>query len=77
LNIGALLYDPAARSRASRRAIVGGLPAYRVCPQAGANCRLFAPGWWCDDRELVVFPDLLRDADDEANGDDEPDDDYG
>ena len=52
------------------------------CPSAGPGCRIFAPGWYCADRDLVVFPELLLDsdhepdADEEPNGDDEPDDDY-
>jgi hypothetical protein len=51
-------------------------PHLDACPLAQAGCRLFAPGWWCDDRQMIVFPNLVRDCDDEANGDDEPDNDY-
>ena len=40
---------------------------------ARPDCRLFAPGWYCEDRDLIVFPGLLLDADCEPNGDDEPD----
>lgn len=43
------------------------------CPMAQPTCRIFAPGWYCDDRDLIVFPELLRDADYEPGGDDEPD----
>jgi hypothetical protein len=46
------------------------------CPLARAGCLIFAPGWYCEDRDLVVLPTLLLDADHEPNGDDEPDDDY-
>ena len=46
------------------------------CELARRDCRIFAPGWWCEDRGLAVFPELLLDADFEPNGDDEPDDDY-
>jgi hypothetical protein len=42
-------------------------PHIADCPHAGAGCLLFAPGWWCDDREMVVFPDLIRDADEEPD----------
>jgi hypothetical protein len=35
------------------------------CPGAQPSCLVFAPGWWCADRELIVFPDLVRDCDDE------------
>jgi hypothetical protein len=44
------------------------------CPAAGPGCRIFAPGWYCEERDLIVLPELLRDADDEPNGDDELDD---
>ena len=43
------------------------------CPSAQPNCRIFAPGWYCEDRDLVVLPALLLDSDCEPNGDDEPD----
>jgi hypothetical protein len=52
------------------------------CPSASPACRIFAPGWYCDERDLAVFPELLLDADFEPDpdleptGDDEPDDDY-
>jgi hypothetical protein len=26
---------------------------------------VFAPGWWCEDCARCVFPDLVRDCDDE------------
>jgi hypothetical protein len=45
------------------------------CPMAQPACRIFAPGWYCEHRDLVVFPELLLDADFEPNGDDEPDSD--
>jgi hypothetical protein len=57
-------------------------PNIARCSSASAGCRVFAPGWYCAERDLVVLPDLLLDADyepgadDEPNGDDEPDDDY-
>lgn len=28
---------------------------------------VFAPGWWCDDCGRHLFPDLVRDADDEPD----------
>ena len=51
------------------------------CPLAQPDCRIFAPGWYCEDRDLVVFPELLLDADfedcdSEPDCDDEPDNDY-
>jgi hypothetical protein len=45
-------------------------PRRDVCPSANPTCLVFAPGWWCDDRQLCVFPELVRDCDDEP-------DDYG
>ena len=57
-------------------------PLRASCLLARADCRIFAPGWYCEDRELVVLPALLLDDDyepdddDESGGDDEPDDDY-
>jgi hypothetical protein len=56
-------------------------PLREACGLARPDCRIFAPGWYCDDRDLVVFPELLLDSDFEddplePNGDDEPDDDY-
>ena len=56
-------------------------PLIGSCELARADCRVFAPGWWCEDREIVVFPELLLDSDFEPeplepNGDDEPDNDY-
>jgi hypothetical protein len=57
-------------------------PERHRCPLARPDCVIFAPGWYCEDRDLVVLPTLLLDPDyepepdDEANGDDEPDDDY-
>ncbi len=80
---------PTLRPLVSRlEAALDGEPPSAPCPLVGgcalgsATCRIFAPGWYCEDRDLVVFPELLRDADDEPdcddepNGDDEPDDDY-
>jgi hypothetical protein len=70
-------------------AALEGLPPSALCPLreacalARADCRIFAPGWYCEDRDLVVFHELLLDSDfepdgdDEPNGDDEPDNDYG
>jgi hypothetical protein len=37
---------------------------------------VFAPGWWCEDCAVCAFLDMLRDCDDEPNGDDEPSGDY-
>jgi hypothetical protein len=37
------------------------------CPHGHQGCVVFAPGWWCDDRDLCVFPDLVRDCDDEPD----------
>ena len=51
-------------------------PLRGSCALARPDCRIFAPGWWCEDRGLAVFPELLLDSDFEPNGDDEPDDDY-
>jgi hypothetical protein len=56
-------------------------PLREACGLARPDCRIFAPGWYCDDRDLVVFPELLLDSDFEddplePNGDDEPDNDY-
>ena len=48
-------------------------PLREACPLAQPTCRIFAPGWYCEDRDLIVLPDLLRDCDDEPDGDDEPD----
>jgi hypothetical protein len=42
--------------------------------KCGCGGLVFAPGWWCDDCTLCVFPTLLLDDDHEPNGDDEPDD---
>ena len=52
-------------------------PLIAVCPAAAAGCRIYAPGWYCEERDLVVLPLLLLEADDEPDSDDEPDDDYG
>ena len=52
------------------------------CPAASPDCRIFAPGWYCEERDIVVLPEMLLDADyepdadAEPNGDDEPDDNY-
>jgi hypothetical protein len=62
-------------------AALEGLPPSMPCPErhscalARPDCVIFAPGWYCEDRDLVVLPSLLLDADDEPGGDDEPDDD--
>ena len=50
-------------------------PLRGECSMAQPACRIFAPGWYCEDRDLIVFPELLLDADYEPNGDDEPDSD--
>jgi hypothetical protein len=44
-------------------------PLSARCPEG--HDLVFAPGWYCDDCQRCVFPDLVRDADDE------PDADYG
>ena len=60
-------------------AALDGEPSSVLCPLRGdcslaqPDCRIFAPGWYCEDRDLIVFPELLLDADHEPNGDDEPD----
>jgi hypothetical protein len=51
-------------------------PERQRCPLGRPDCVIFAPGWYCEDRDLVVLPSLLLDPDDEPNGDDEPDDDF-
>jgi hypothetical protein len=51
-------------------------PLRATCELARPDCRIFAPGWYCEDRDLVVFPELLLDSDYEPDADDEPDDDY-
>ena len=51
-------------------------PLREACVLARADCRIFAPGWYCEDRDLAVLPTLLLDNDYEPDGDDEPDDDY-
>jgi hypothetical protein len=62
-------------------AALEGLPPSSLCPLRGGcplarpDCRIFAPGWYCEDRDLVVLPSLLLDADFEPDAD-EPDDDY-
>src|SRR6202007_2471600 len=76
----------ARQSRALRRGLTAARrwrPArYGACELARPDCRIFAPGWYCEDRDLVVLPTLLLDGDfepdgdDEPNGDDEADDDY-
>ena len=75
-------------TRPRLEAALGAEPSSVRCPLIGScelarqDCLIFAPGWWCEDREIVVFPELLLDSDhepdsdDEPNGDDEPDDDY-
>lgn len=50
-------------------AALGDGPPSTPCP-CGHEL-VFAPGWFCDDCGRCVFPDLIRDADDE------PDDDLG
>jgi hypothetical protein len=44
-------------------------PLARSCTFARASCRVFAPGWYCEDRDLIVFPSLLLDADYEQDAD--------
>lgn len=38
-------------------------PLSALCGQC--NSMVFAPGWWCDDCTVCVFPTLLLDADHE------------
>jgi hypothetical protein len=40
-------------------------PLLAPCP-AGHDL-VFAPGWYCDDCRCCVFPDLVRDSDDEPD----------
>ena len=42
-------------------------PLSAVCPCG--HGLVFAPGWWCDDCGRCIFPDLIRDADDEPDND--------
>jgi hypothetical protein len=42
-------------------------PLSTPCPMAHAL--VFAPGWWCEDCGYCVFPDLVREADDEPDND--------
>jgi hypothetical protein len=44
-------------------------PNLATCPSASPACRVFAPGWWCDDCGCCVFPDLIRGDDDEPDAD--------
>ena len=42
---------------------------------------VFGPGWWCDNCKSCAFPDMILEADYEpepieADGDEEPDDDF-
>ena len=71
--LGSALHGAAARSGARGRAELGALPAARRLRDGAARCRLFAPGWYCEDRDLIALPELLLDADCEPGGDDEPD----
>jgi hypothetical protein len=72
------LYCAVPRLEAALEAIPPSLacPLQDSCPLARPDCVIFAPGWYCEDRNLVVLPSLLLDPDDEPNGDDEPDDDF-
>lgn len=38
------------------------------CPHEGHGL-VFAPGWFCDDCGHCVFPELLRDCDEEPDAD--------
>ena len=46
-------------------------PLIGVCRSSTTACVIFAPGWWCEETQLCVLPDLVRDCDEE------PDNDYG
>ena len=41
-------------------------PLSAPCP-CGHHELVFYPGWFCDDSAACVFPDLLRDPDDEPD----------
>jgi hypothetical protein len=43
-------------------------PLSAQCPHG--HGLVFAPGWWCEACERCVFPDQLRNPDDESGGDD-------
>jgi len=42
-------------------------PLSAACPHG--HELVFGPGWWCDDCGCCVFPDMLRDVDDEPDRD--------
>ena len=44
-------------------------PLIGVCASAKPSCVIFAPGWWCEETQLCVLPDLVRDCDDEPDND--------
>jgi hypothetical protein len=61
-------------------AALGGIPPSLPCPEidrcplARIGCRIFYPGWYCADRDLIVLPTMLLDDDHESGADDEDDD---
>lgn len=42
-------------------------PLSTQCPHG--HGLIFGPGWFCDDCGACVFPDMVRDADDEPDRD--------
>jgi hypothetical protein len=48
-------------------AALGDGPLCTHCPHG--HDLVFGPGWSCDDCGCCVFPDLVRDADDEPDSD--------
>ncbi len=46
-------------------AALGDGPLSTACPHG--HDLVFAPGWCCDDCGACIFPDLLREADDEPD----------
>lgn len=47
-------------------ALAEGVPCTQ-CPHG--HDLVFGPGWWCDDCDCCVFPDLVREEDDEPDND--------
>ena len=44
-------------------------PLIGVCRSGTPACVIFAPGWWCEEVQLCVLRDLVRDCDDEPDND--------
>jgi hypothetical protein len=51
-------------------------PLRDSCPLATPDCLIFAPGWYCDLREIRVLRMPEPDSDYEPDSDGEPDDDF-